>query len=268
MAVVPALLATLLASASVSPVPVVASGAALSDQMVTTLSATPQSETRNPDGSVTDTWTVDGVPVSVTGPPQTTVTTSVNMVNGHRFLVAGATPPAQAKTAKSSTQAAVASSAWTYRSWCVTMTPSNGYGRACDLQQMLSQNGGDWYLSDAMTMSAHYGNGFFSPSLEFMYVYAKWSANNSEVQWSPTSNGIDVGNCQQTSVGVAYIVSVSETWTVCPVKWGLYTLNSTQFGSYWSGQSQNWEGVDAVDVVHDPPNASPGTTLYAYMYWN
>lgn len=258
-----AALGALLLSAAVVPA---AAGSArpLSDRMISVLSVTARSEIQNADGSVTDAWTVDGIPVSVTGPSQMVVTADLKLVGGLHQLRVGATPATQVKTTSSRSP-----NSYVYRSWCITLTPSNGYGRSCDVQNVVYQNGADWYLSDAMAMDAHYGNGLFSPSLRFMYTYAAWSANNSELDWDPRQT-VNVGSCHLTQISAAVTNrgSVSEWWTACPNQYGPYTLTSRQFGSYWSGQSQSWQYVDAVDIVHDPPNASPGTTLFDGMSWS
>lgn len=244
--------------------PVVAgAGPALSDRLTSNTSTTAVSEITNADGSVTDTWSVSGQPVSVSGPKGMVVTADLAIVNGQKHLSVAATPPPLAKPA---TGVRASTAAYTYRSWCVTLQPQNGYGRGCDWQQVIQQNGGDWYLSDSMSYSAHYGCGFWCPSLRVMTNYLTWSANNSVVQWSP-GNSTAVGQCQQTTVGVAYIASISESFTACPNQWGLYTLSGTQFGVYWIGQSQSWEAADGVDVVHSPPNACSCSTLHTAMSW-
>ena len=232
----------------------------LSDRMVSALAVTGQSEVRNSDGSVTDSWIVDGVPVSVTGPAMMVVTADLVTVKGGRSLEVTASPP---EWNKSSIQPLTS----IYDSWCVTLTPSGGYGQACDLQSLIQQNGADWYLSDETTYSAHYGNGLFSPSLEFMYDYIAWQSGNSIVKWTPVSAGIPVNQCEQTTVSISFIVGLSQTFTVCPQKWGMYTKSTTQFGVYWSGQSQSWEGIDDIDVVHSPPSANANSTLHVYMFW-
>lgn len=239
-------------------------GPALADGMTSNTSVSAVSETANADGTVTDTWSVAGQPVSVTGPRGMVVTADLTFVNGQHVLSVGSTPPPLAKPNKG-TGPSLAS--YTYRSWCNTLQPQNGYGRGCDWQQVIQQNGADWYLSDSETYSAHYGCGFWCPSLRAMNNYTTWSANNQEVQWSPGSSTA-VGQCQQTTVGVAYIASISETFTECPQQFGLFTLSSTQFGVYWWGQSQTWEAADGVDVVHSPPGACSCTTLHTSMNWS
>jgi hypothetical protein len=141
---------------------------------------------------------------------------------------------------------------------CTTFYPPGGYQRTCDLQQVLYKNGGDWYLSDSMTDS-----GYVSSPHHFWasYVGVLWSANNSEVQWSPSTTTSE-GSCQTTTVGVSYYASISESWTACPEKFGPVGLSDTFFGAQWQGWSQNqWIGVDAVDIVHSPPNACSCSTL-------
>jgi hypothetical protein len=243
-----------------SAVPVAAAARPFSDQIVTTLSVTAQSEVQNAGGTVTDKWTVAGSAISVTGPAHMKVTAELRTVDGQHRLLLGATPPPESK---SSVDLAAASYPQPYRSWCLTYYPNNdGEIYACDDQQMLYESGANWYLSDHLTESGHYGNGIFDKSLRSETVYVTWTANNSIVEWSPISTDIPVGNCSTAQVGVDYYVNLSYSWQVCPTNWGLSVLNSTNFGVIWWGQSQSWEGVQGVDAVHSPPNATASATMH------
>ena len=151
--------------ASMSAVPAAAAARPLSDQIVSTLTVTGQSEVQNADGSVTDKWTVDGSPISVSGPAHMEVTAELTTVNGQHRLLLGATPP---PATKASIHLAAASYPQPYKSWCLTYHPNNdGEIYACDYQQLLYQSGSNWYLSDHLTESGHYGNGIFDRKSSF-----------------------------------------------------------------------------------------------------
>jgi hypothetical protein len=248
----------LVASASASPV--AAEGQAMTDRMVSSLNVQAQSEARDADGTVTDTWMVQGSPVSVEGPAHMTVTADMRMVKGHERLVVSATPPPIAASAV----ARLASTSYPipYRSWCITDYPNNdGEVHGCDYQQIIYESGSTFYLSDKLTESSHYGNGFFDRSLLSELIYISWPTKNVIVDWSPTSSNMSVGSCSTAQVGIAYYLTVNVSWTVCPNNWGLLGISNTVFGVVWNGDSQSWEGVDGVDAVYNPSGASRTATL-------
>jgi hypothetical protein len=246
--------------ASVSASPVAAQGQALTDRIVTSLSVQPQSEVRHADGTVTDTWMVQGSPLSVEGPAHMRVTAEMQMVKGHERLVVSATPPAIAPGAL---PLAATSYPIPYRSWCLTYTPNNdGEIHGCDAQQVVYESGSTWYFSDKLTESSHYGNGFFDKSLISELIYISWPANNLIKDWKPISANIPEGNCVTAQAAIVYFVNVSLSWTICPSNWGLLGITNTTFGVVWNGSSQSWEGVDGVDGVYSPSGASRTATLH------
>jgi hypothetical protein len=228
--------------------------------MVTSLSVQAQSEVRHADGTVTDTWTVQGSPLSVEGPAHMSVTAEMGMVKGHERLVVSATPPPMPPV---SLRLASTSYPIPYRSWCLTYYPNNdGEIHGCDYQQVVYESGSTWYLSDKLTESGHYGNGFFDKSLLSELIYITWPAKNLIVDWSPITANIPVGSCTTAQAGIAYYVTVNVSWTVCPSNWGLLGISNTAFGVVWNGASQSWEGVDGVDAVYNPSGASRTATLH------
>jgi hypothetical protein len=227
--------------------------------MITSLSIQAQSEVRHADGTVTDTWTVQGSPLSVEGPAHMSVKAEMRLVKGRENLVVSATPP---PVAAGSVRLASTSYPFPYRSWCLTYYPNNdGEIHGCDYQQVLYESGSTMWLSDKLTESGHYGNGFFDKSLRSELIGISWPTNNVIVDWSPTSANIPIGNCQTAQAGIAYYASVDVSWTVCPSNWGLLAIGNTGFGVIWNGQSQSWEGVDGVDAVYSPSGAGRTATL-------
>ena len=141
---------------------------------------------------------------------------------------------------------------------CVSASPSGGYWKACDVIYMIQQNSnGNWYLGDSEEISG-YEN--WPWELYELTVDNNWHSGNRVVHWSPGAN-VPVGNCEQTTVGVDYIASISSTFTTCPQSYGPLSRNNitTDFGGYWvdiSGTS-GWQGDGAADIVNSPPRSCP-----------
>jgi hypothetical protein len=143
----------------------------------------------------------------------------------------------------------------------------DAYGRACDIQRMVQDNGGgNWIIGDEVTSSGNDTGPFRWDILEGLTAYVNYGANNTIVKWVPNST-VTEGNCSTVSLGLSYDgVSLSDTQTICPDRMDPYGTNtSNKFGSSWSGcdDPAYTEGTNSVDVDNNPWNASawPGITV-------
>lgn len=152
---------------------------------------------------------------------------------------------------------------------CASVSGDSGqaYGRTCDVQKMVQDNGGgNWIIGDEVTGSGNDTGPYRWNTLTNLTAYVNYGANNTIVQWTPNSS-IYEGSCSTVSLGLTYDgVSLSDTQTICPDREDPYGTNTgNKFGSSWSGcDSNNFvEGVNAVDVDNNPSNASdwPGLTV-------
>jgi hypothetical protein len=234
----------------------------VSDSLTSGFGSSAVSEVVNADGSVTDTWRVSvpgqsALRVATTGPAHMTV----GVAGTGKHLVVSATPP---PVNKASISRAAASPGSIYRSWCVQAWPGRGYIRACDVQRWAQQNGADWYLADEQEATGSDPGWIYG-----VEVHVNWSANNQIVHWSP-SGAVPTGSCNGTSVSVGWGgLNFSQSWTACPEEYYPSCGGNTCFGAGWIGfTSGTSRGVGAVDLVHDPPNAYPGTTLYTSWAMN
>jgi hypothetical protein len=256
-------LVALILSASV--IPAAAARPSFSDRLVTALgSPTDLSETVNHDGSITDTWMVDGFTVTATGPAHSVLTADMittKTPNGNVHTVTTAlTVPAPAKSATRNISNVSAASI--FASPCVSWSKAGlGNYKGCDVIYMIQQSGANWYLGDEDEITAYIS----SPGhLQGVAIDNYWTINNKVVHWSPLSNDIPIGSCTTAQVSVTYIIGLSESFTECPAYYGNFSRDyiGRDFGGIWEGNTQNkTEGVDAVDIVNDPANASPGYTL-------
>ena len=144
---------------------------------------------------------------------------------------------------------------------------NNAYGRACDVQKMVQDNGGgNWIVGDETTSSGNDTGPFRWNTLESLTAYVNYGANNTIVQWKPGSS-VPEGNCSTVSLSLSYDnVGLSDSETVCPDREDPYgTGTANKFGAQWSGcDTSNYvEGADSVDVDNNPSNASvwPGVTV-------
>jgi hypothetical protein len=145
----------------------------------------------------------------------------------------------------------------------------NAYGRACDVQKMMQDNGGgNWIVGDEVTGSGNDTD--WADSLSGLAAYVNYGSGNTVIKWTPNST-VNAGNCQTISLGVSYNgVSASDSQTICPARIDPYGTNtSTRFGSKWSGcDSSNWvEGVPSDDIVNDPSYASSNPNLTVTIWW-
>lgn len=144
---------------------------------------------------------------------------------------------------------------------------NNAYGRACDIQRMVQDNGGgNWIIADEVTSSGNDTGPFRWNTLESLTAYVNYGANNTIIKWTPNAT-ITQGNCGTITLGFTYQgVGLSATQTVCPDRMDPYGTNTgNKFGASWSGcdTSNYTEGTTSVDVDNNPWNASdwPGLTV-------
>lgn len=151
------------------------------------------------------------------------------------------------------------SSGTIYDSWCVNAISSNSHAQGCVTRYLLHTNGGDWYLSDDMEAL---GSG--SPLL-ILQISMTYSVNNQVVHWIPTGS---------ESTGCSGSVTVSATWfgvgfssnnQLCNGTMTPFVNTSTSNGSMgaqWLGFTSQSIGIEPIDLFHDPPNATPLSTLH------
>jgi len=269
-----ALAMTIIMGISLVPVDSFASGYAktFSDKVMVepgNLSVVPVSEDALPGGNVADTWTVDGYPVSASGPTGLTVTIQLSHQKGRNRLSVSVSVPVSSKSLSAATRnTANLTTPYIWATPCVSGNVNNGWFKACDVIYMLQQNGLNYYLSDKQGIS-----GAISWPYEWygMTVDDNWHSGNTIIDWTPKT-GHNVGSCENYGIGLSDIISISESWQVCPQWFGFYTRNkiTTDFGSSWidtSGDSGE-EGVDAIDTVHSPPGIPSSFSFTGAVYWS
>jgi hypothetical protein len=153
---------------------------------------------------------------------------------------------------------------------CVSVTGDSGsaWGRACDTQKFVQDNGGaNWVVGDQIVGS---GNDPGSAALSNLKAWVSYGPNNSIINWSPNAT-VSVGGCTNWTAGLTYSgLNLSASTTICSDRVDPYDAGGgTQFGSSWSGcdVSNYTEGVAAVDVDNNPSNASFWVTLNIYIGW-
>ncbi len=155
---------------------------------------------------------------------------------------------------------------------CVSVTGDAGWawGRACDTQKFLQNNGGgNWILGDAVVGSA---NDTGCWCLSNLTAWVQYGANNSIFNWSPNAT-VTEGSCTNWTASLAYnSVGLSASTTVCSDRLDPYDANTgTKFGAAWSGldcSHDYTQGVASADVDNNPSNASAAVTLYIHIAWN
>lgn len=261
------------------------------------------SERANPDGTVTDTWGVSGTPrVAVTGRPGLTVTITPDAVGAtapdiDKARVGVSNPPNDLAAGRSANMdgaaiqtsqlvqrrphlAALAYSGTIYDSWCVQVFSPDGKVRtdACVTRYLDTDlGGGNWYLAHTINASgiSNDTNWFLPDRLDQVKSWMTYPSGNQYVQWTPGSSS-GVGACGSYNIGIVSAqtgVSYSQSQTVCPNTLGPANLDtstsSPSFGSVWDGPAVRGEyrGTESVDLLHSPPGASIGATLWASEHW-
>jgi hypothetical protein len=259
-------------------------------------------EEQIPGGDWTASWTVNGETVKVAAPAGSTV---IVAQTGGRSASALVRTPAQSKrgtslkslatayaaAGKSVVQDAMAvgySSAEAQAlaggvrpafkpgdiisSPCASVTGDGGdaWGRACDVQKMMQDNGGgNWYVGDQVTGSADNSwNSLYD--ITGLAADVNYGSGNSIIQWQPNST-VSTGSCTTRGYSLNYnYVNVSTSSTICPDRMDPDGPSNTRFGGHWSG-CDKWgsdtEGVNSVDVVSDPSNATANPGLGVTIWW-
>lgn len=260
-----------------------------------------QKSALNPDGTATARWRApDGTTISVNGMPGATVrlrsvpgkhggvsvevsSRAINKNNaaavakqlrafagGRRSIYADALSTGMSPAQASSTSRNVTPSASIFNSLCINLNADIHSGVAyatehfCDVQYLDQANGGDWYLSDTMTGTGRdtYWNLYQEKGANY------YGSGNTVINWDPTSR-VDRGSCGNVTFSVAYAgVSVSSTADLCPTyidPW--LNAKGPGFGEIWYGSTHSYVGLNPVDVIHDPPGASPALNLLVAEVW-
>ena len=260
-----------------------------------------QESVLNTEGTATARWRApDGTTVSVSGMPGATVrltsvpgkhggvsvqvsTPGINKNNaaavsnqlkafagGARSIYADALStgmsPAQALSISRNVRPAVTIE----NSLCINLNADIHSGNAyatehfCDIQYLDQANGGDWYLSDTMTGT---GRDIYW-SLTQMKGTNYYGSGNSVVNWDPSST-IYRNSCGNVTFTITYgVVSVSSTADLCPNTIDPWIDGKGPgFGEIWNGHTHEYVGLNPVDVIHDPPGASPALNLLVAEVW-
>jgi hypothetical protein len=134
----------------------------------------------------------------------------------------------------------------------------------CDIQYLDQASGANWYLSDEMT-----GTGRDT----YFQLYQEKGANyygsgNTVVKWDPTGK-VNRSSCGAVTFSLTYNgVGVSSTADLCPNyidPW--LNPKGPGFGEIWYGSTHDYVGLNPVDVIHDPPAASPALHLLVAEVW-
>lgn len=155
---------------------------------------------------------------------------------------------------------------------CVSVTGDSGWawGRACDTQKFLQNNGGgNWILGDAVVGS---GKDSGCWCLSNLTAWVQYGANNTIFSWSPNAT-VTQGTCVNWSASLSYNgVGLSASTVICSDRLDPYNVNTgNQFGAAWSGGdcSQDFtQGVASADVDNNPSNASATVTLWVHIEWD
>lgn len=156
---------------------------------------------------------------------------------------------------------------------CVSVSGDSGYawGRACDTQKFLQDNGGgNWIVGDQVVGSGN-DPGFNTANLTALTAWVSYGANNNIFNWSPNAT-VTTGGCGNYTASLGYnSTGVSASTTLCSDSLNPYDANSgTSFGSSWSGCDNNayTEGLASADIDNNPWNASDAVTLHLSISWN
>jgi hypothetical protein len=260
-----------------------------------------QKSVLNPDGTATARWRApDGTSISVNGMPGATVrlrsvpgkhggvtvevhSRAINKNNaaavakqlsafagGHRSIYTDALRTGMSPAQARSTTRDVTTRASIYNSFCINLKADIHSGVAyatehfCDVQYLDQANGGNWYLSDSMSGTGR--DTYWSLYQEKGANY--YGSGNSVINWNPTGK-VSRGSCGNVTFSVAYSgFSVSSTADLCPSyidPW--LNPKGPGFGEIWYGSTHDYVGLNPVDVIHDPPSASPALNLLVAEVW-
>lgn len=277
----------LLTPAIISATPAPASGGSSFTLISSVQGMTLHREVRHGDGTITATYNSTIGAVAVTGDPGATVL--IRTYDGKDLSVVvqspqlskeaaraaavsyrtrGRSPAADARHAgvPATDSARTAPSEYIYDSWCVSVSgdSNRAYGHVCDVEKVMQQNGGDWYIGDEVTGTGRdTGNGLYS------FLGADfYGSGNTLVKWAP-SGTLHPSTCNTVTFGLSYgAASVSSTATLCPDTIDpVLNAYGPGFGEFWHGNTKSYVGLNPVDVIHDPPGASPSGSLHVYIHW-
>jgi hypothetical protein len=146
----------------------------------------------------------------------------------------------------------------------------NAYGRACDVQKMMQDNGGgDWYVGDQVTGSGN--NNDWWNSLTGLAGYVSYGPNNTIVEYAPNGT-TSVGNCTTVGFSLGWNgVGLNTSSQVCPGTLSPYgPPSNTVFGAHWSGCNTGalTQGVNSDDVDHSPSGAASAPNVSVAIWWN
>jgi len=269
----------------------------MSHHLVEAAGFSPLNETRNSDGTVTDTWAKGLARVTVSGlpgldvailPNGVSVTASTDKSRAPSQIVAAYAAakrsPANDLNAVggvangASAPSLIRSAASIYNSWCTSVTSADGhvYTQACDLQFLdVNRGNGDWYLADEAQASGRSNDTsfWFPDRLTSVGEYLSYGVNNTIVQWSPGVTQYEPSSCATATVGYTSSqtgVNFSISKSICASYFGPWNQTLRAFGTAWHGREPqaNWyEGTISVDEDHNPWNASPNPTLVVSETW-
>jgi len=149
---------------------------------------------------------------------------------------------------------------------CATVRGDAGHAnaRVCDVQTIISQNGGDWYIGDNLSGTASDNDWWYN--LRSFTAQVVYPQGNSMVQWSPTGQ-LHPSACTNKTIGFAYGgVSIGQSFESCPDVVSPF-VSDTKFGEIWLGNTSDAVGLGAVDVVHNPNNVSPAAQVQLGISW-
>lgn len=157
-----------------------------------------------------------------------------------------------------------------YSSWCVTPISGdagNAKASGCVTRYLVQNNGGgDFYVSDDMEGLASDSNDW-ADELSGFKIWMDYTANNVVMHWIP--DGQSGTDCHDISAGATFgIASFTSTNTICGGSIStLYASNTS--GLAWSGYTTSQVGLEPIDEVHSPANASIGNSvLHLSMTWS
>jgi hypothetical protein len=157
-----------------------------------------------------------------------------------------------------------------YQSACVSTSGPGGYstGRFCNVSNIVSQNAGDWYLADEGTGTAHDSATAPGTGLLSFLGYTYYGANNVLVKWAPAGT-INPSACRSDTEQISYGgVSWSSSSTICPDRIDpSVNPNGPSFGEFWHGFTHDYVGLDPVDIMHSPANATANFNVHVYIHW-
>ncbi|MGC9670962.1 hypothetical protein ACNTMW_30995 [Planosporangium sp. 12N6] len=161
-------------------------------------------------------------------------------------------------------------------SWCVDVSgdvkdgKAYAWGHGCNVRKVMQMNGADWYVGDQISGTANdTGNFTTGHALTNFRLRNDWDSGNTVVQYSPTGV-VNTSSCGTFNPSLTFDkVTVSASSQLCADNLQPTFNGSFGFGAKWNGcNAFNYnQGVAAVDVVHSPPSASLGATLYATIWW-